>query len=73
MVSYQLEQRNNGDEEAWITQCYIYINNPKKHTFELIHSFLADINTKGTRQKGRPTIFNRVIMIREELYYLKKK
>ena len=69
MVSYQLEKRTKGDEEAWITQCYIHINNPKKNTFELIHSFLADINTKG----GVPTIFNRVIMIREELYYLKKK
>ena len=76
MVSYQLEQRYDGDEEdeeAWITQCYIYINNPKKHKFELILSFLADINTKGTEYKGRPTIFTRVIMIREELYYLKKK
>ena len=73
MVSYQLEQRTKGIEEAWITQCYIHINNPKKHTFELIHSFLADINTKGTGNKGMPTIFNRVIMIREEIYYLKKK
>ena len=68
MVSYQLEERNNGKERAWITQCYIYINNPKKHTFELILSFLADINTKG----AMPTIFNRVFINREGIYYLKK-
>ena len=73
MVSYQLEKRTKENEEAWITQCYIHINNPKKNTFELIHSFLADINTKGTDYEGKPTIFNRVIMIREEIYYLKKK
>jgi hypothetical protein len=73
LISYQIEQRNKGNVAAWITQFYIHINNPKKHQFELIHSFLADINTKGTGYKGMPTIFNRVIMIREEIYYLKKK
>ena len=69
MVSYQIEKRTKEKEEAWITQCYIYMKNSKKHKFELILSFLADINTKG----GEPKIFNRVFINNEGIFYLIKK
>ena len=72
MISYQIEQRTKGDELAWITQCYIYKYNPNKNQFELILSFLADINTKGTKWSGRPRIFNIVFINTEGIYYLKK-
>ncbi len=48
LISYKLEQRKKDEEYAFVTYCYIYKYSPIKHKFLLFHSFLADINTKGT-------------------------
>ena len=48
LISYKLEQRKKDEEYAFVTYCYIYKYSPNQHKFLLFHSFLADINTKGT-------------------------
>ena len=47
VISYQIELRKKDNEYAFITQCYIYKYNAKEYQFQIFHTFLADINTKG--------------------------
>ena len=64
--------KKKDEESACITQCYISKYSAKKHKFYEEHLILADINTKGTEWKGKPTIFNRVFINCEGIFYLQK-